>query len=328
MPAALSSVVLQSFGEYLISVTDFPWSAALAILSGIYTRWLAPKSACQARHIWVTVARGSREYSAVSIQTTHRHQSVFRVGSALRRTISVLFRNIVPFGILAVVFILPIHFLPTILGFLEFCTLNSPVVVVVLALTVYVLFTLLLSATLVYGTISELRGSRAGIGECISRGFGQLFPVVAVGLLVAVAFIGTILLFILPGMVYGLILFVNVPIAVFAGITVAVMFWAAIPAAVVERPGILASLQRSRDLTRDNRWKLFGTLVVLVVFNIGSGYILEEFLGVGVVHAPISVQFLDLLVLAFYSALFAVAYHGLRIAKDGDSAEEIAAVFD
>ena len=103
-----------------------------------------------------------------------------------------MFRNIVPFGILAVVFILPIHFLPTILGFLEFYTLNSPVVVVVLALTVYVLFTALLSATLVYGTISELRGSRAGIGECISRGFGQLFPVVAVGLLVAVASIGTI----------------------------------------------------------------------------------------------------------------------------------------
>ena len=128
----------------------------------------------------------------MSIQTTHRHQSVFRVGSALRGTISLLFRNIVPFGILAVVFILPIHFLPTILGFLEFCTLNSPVVVVVLALTVYVLFTALLSATLVYGTIRELRGSRAGIGECSSRGFGQLFPVVAVGLLVAVASIGTI----------------------------------------------------------------------------------------------------------------------------------------
>ena len=90
-------------------------------------------------------------------------------------------------------------------------------------------------------------------------------------------------------MVHGLILFVNVPIAVLAGINVAVMFWVAIPAAVVERPGILASLQRSRDLTRDNRWKLFGTLVVLVVFNIGPGYILEKFLGVGVVHAPISV---------------------------------------
>lgn len=66
-------------------------------------------------------------------------------------------------------------------------TLNSPVVAVVLALTVYVLFTLLLSATRVYGTISELKGSRAGIGECISRGFGQLFPVVAVDLLVASA---------------------------------------------------------------------------------------------------------------------------------------------
>ena len=133
-------------------------------------------------------------------------------------------------------------------------------------------------------------------------------------------------------MVCRLILFVNVPIPVFAGINVAVMFWVAIPAAVVERPGILASLQRSRDLTRDNRWKLFGTLVVLVVFNIGSGYILEEFLGVGVVHAPISVQLLDLLVQAFFSALFAVAsavaYHDLRIAKDGVSAEEIAGVFD
>ena len=210
----------------------------------------------------------------MSIQTTHRHQSVFRVGSALRRTILVLFRNIVPFGILVVVFILPIYFLPSILGFLAIYTLNPAVVAVVLALTGYVPFTLLLSATLVYGTINELRGSTAGIGECISRGFGQLFPVVAMGLIVAVAFIGTILLFSLPGMVYGLIQFVNVPIAVFAGITVAVKIWVAIPAAVVESPGILASLQRSRDLTRDNRWKLFGTLVVLVVFNIGSGYIL------------------------------------------------------
>ena len=41
---------------------------------------------------------------------------------------------------------------------------------------------------------------------------------------------------------------------------------------------------------------------------------------------------LDLLVQAFFSALFAVAsavaYHDLRIAKDGVSAEEIAGVFD
>lgn len=178
----------------------------------------------------------------------------------------------------------------------------------------------LLSATLVYGTVLELRGGRAGIFQCISRGLGSLLPVIGIGILVSlIVGLGSLLL-IIPGIIAFL------------------MLWVAIPVAVVERPGVMASLSRSRALTKGYRWPLFGLILILVILGgiisaIAGGIVgLGGFFATGEATSPFVLLAINVVVQGFSGALIAVAsavaYHDLRIAKEGVSAEQIAAVFD
>jgi hypothetical protein len=237
----------------------------------------------------------------------------FRVGIALGRTFSVLFRNIVPFGILALIFNAPVHLLPLFVDLSGYPPFGALTVGLTLG---GLLLGYLLSATLVYGTVLDLRGGRASALECVSRGLGLLLPVVGVSILVALIVALGSLLLIVPGIIAMVIL------------------WVAVPVAVVERPGIGASLSRSVMLTRGYRWHLFGLIVILMIINlaisqiIGIGFVVFSESGFSVALA----QVINLLVQAFVAALFAVAsavaYHDLRIANEGASIEQIAAVFD
>lgn len=244
----------------------------------------------------------------------------FRVGSALARSFKILFRNIVPFGLLAIIFNIPTQLISM--------RVNDPhefggeyywLFVAGLVLSALVLG-YLLSATLVYGTVLELRGGRAGVFQCISRGLGSLLPVIGVGILVSLIIgLGSMLLLI-PGVIALLMLCV------------------AIPVAVVERPGVMASLSRSRALTKGYRWPLFGLILILGILSaiisaiVGGAVGLGGFFATGEVLAPFVSLVINVIIQAFSGALLAVAsavvYHDLRIAKEGVSAEQIAAVFD
>jgi len=65
------------------------------------------------------------------------------------------------------------------------------------------------------------------------------------------------------GIMLGSLLFV-VP-----GVMLACRWTAAVPALVVERTGVLGSLGRSRDLTRNHRWSILGFLLVIALINGG-----------------------------------------------------------
>lgn len=244
----------------------------------------------------------------------------FRIGAAIKRTFVVFFRNIVPFGLLALVFNAPTQFLA-----IKYTTpevfsgdINWPVVIVAVIATI--LLGYLLSATLVYGTVMDLRGGRASIVECIVRGLGLLLPVIGVGILVTLIIAFFTCLLIIPGII------------------ALIMLWVAVPVAVVERPGIWASVTRSRELTKGYRWHLFGLILILVILSSVIGGVINGAVGFGVGFFPGSeisstvALVIHAIVQAFSSALLAVAgavaYHDLRIAKEGASAEQIAAVFD
>ena len=272
----------------------------------------------------------------MSVDSVDREPPKFRVGAALSKTFSVLFRNIVPFGILALIFNVPLLLLS------QFGTGSGtegvgmgllPQAVIGLAT---ILLSFLLSATLVYGTILELRGGRAGIVECMTRGFGLLLPVIGVGILVSLAIAVAVFVSIVPGLFFNAILVVAAPLGMIAAGVVAVMFSVAIPAAVVERPGVMASLTRSRELTKGNRWRVFGLFVLLVIINFVITGAMSLVFGVSMLTAGAEASTLliivNLLAQAFMSALFAVTtaviYHDLRIAKEGVNVEQIAAVFE
>jgi hypothetical protein len=145
-------------------------------------------------------------------------------------------------------------------------------------------------------------------------------PVVAAGFLVWLAVLGGTLLLVVPGIV------------------VMVATSVAVPAAVVERRGAVAAFRRSLELTRGSRWPLFaaGLALVVVVVLLSSLAQVAAGLLVGLVapgeRAVAVALVLSQLANALFSAIptvgIAVAYHDLRVAKEGVDAEALARVFE
>lgn len=242
--------------------------------------------------------------------------SQFRVGSVLGKSFSILFGNIVSFMALTVIIFLPLFPFVILFAWL-FDSLSAGsvdaasiiVLGVVIGLTVMFLY-LVLTATLTYATFQDLRGRRATIGKCLSNGWSRALPVLGVAVLALIAILVGSILLVIPGLI------------------VLTMLWVVIPVAVVERPGVMASLRRSSELTKGNRWRIIGIYFLMTLLSsLLSVVISLVSLGVPALEAVLGLAQFALLC-AFNSVVMAVAYHDLRVAKEGVSVEEIAAVFD
>ena len=236
----------------------------------------------------------------------------FRIGRTLSLGFAILFRNIVPFGLIALL-VVSLPFLYTV-AVDPWVLLGDDLPPGTETLTNIIASILgsFLAAAVVYGTAQDLRGRRAGTGECIGRGLAVMFPVLGVafvtGLLIGLATLALVI----PGMI------------------VATMLWVAIPAAVMEKRG-LSALSRSAELTRGYRWKVFGLIVLLYV--ILAALIVGVSLLMFLFEENITLQnALFMSVIALYYVLpgviGTVGYHELRLVKEGIGVNEIAAVFD
>ncbi len=236
----------------------------------------------------------------------------FRIGWVLSRGFAILFRNIVPFGLIALfVILLPFLYTVTVDPWVLLGE-DQPAGTDLATSLIEAVLGSFLAAAVVYGTAQDLRGQRAGTGACIGRGLAAMFPVLGVafvtGLLIGLATLALIV----PGLI------------------VATMLWVAIPAAVIEKSG-LSALPRSSQLTRDYRWKVFALIVllyvILIALIVGISLLMVLF------EANITLQnALFLSVIALYHVLpgvvSTVGYHELRRLKEGIGTREIAAVFD
>ena len=238
--------------------------------------------------------------------------SQFQAGSVMSRGFAIFFRNFVPFMLLAGLVFSPLIVYTALIDL----SLDNPNLVDAIQTWMIVVIAgsiplgMLLSATLVYGTFQQLRGQPASIGECLSYGIGRIFPVLGVALLAGLCIILGLVLLVIPGVI------------------VATMLWVAIPVAVVERPGIVASLRRSTELTSGNRWRILGILVVLNVIERVMSFIIEN----AVLENIALYLAMSLVIAAFIAAIdsviTAVGYHDLRVAKEGVDTSQIASVFD
>jgi hypothetical protein len=241
----------------------------------------------------------------------------FSVGAVLKRSFSTFFANFVPFFVLALIL-----YLPTLLyGIITFDELENgnattdPTGDIIITVISFVL-TYILVGALVYGTVQHLGGQRPSLGAIISRGMATIGPVVVIAILLSLVVSIGFLLLVVPG--------------VFLIVAYAVV----IPAAVVERAGIMGSFKRSWDLTKGFRWPVFGILLVLLVILILLGLVVGT---VGGILAFTMGSFMILAVVnyivsalsgALMSVAIAVTYHDLRVAKEGVSTAQLAAVFD
>lgn len=239
----------------------------------------------------------------------------FSVGGVLGRSFSVWLKNLVPFTLLSALVYSPliiytlVIFSDLTLKSLQTWSLVAPFLALVLGLVA--------TGAISYGTFMQLRGQSASLGKCITVGLQRLLPALAVGVVV--------------GIIVGLgFLALVVP-----GIILYCMLYVAMPAAVIERPGIGGALKRSADLTKGYKGHIFGLLFILGVIQRIVQWILET-ATVGDQARTMSDVKTYLIVTAVFivvwgalqSVASAVAYHDLRATKEGTATEELARVFE
>jgi hypothetical protein len=165
------------------------------------------------------------------------------------------------------------------------------------------------------GVLRGLRGERVRIAEMLRSGLARIgvvvFTSIGVGLLVL---LGTLLL-------------------VVPGIVAAVGLWVAVPAAVVERElGSTGALRRSWRLTEGTRLAIF--LVALVMWlTVLGGLSLAVAVasaagGVLPATAALGTEIVSMVLTSLLATSSAVAYHDLRVAREGVATADLVKVFE
>lgn len=268
----------------------------------------------------------------------------FSAGPILGQTFSIFLRNIVPFGIISMVVVLPItfaiyyFFANNLLAELppDARKLNLEAAVsgmsLVMAAVVSAPFA---TAALTYGVFQEMRKREGTILDCLRVGLSSVLPVLGV----VIAQIGVIILAMIACVLAGIVLVMVLP-PMLGGIGVAalvlgvlaylfVVFAVSVPAAVEERPGIFEALRRSAYLTAGHRRSVLGVLFVLGLLNQGVGYLLEK-----AFSDPLSRDYLtavagtQLVLTGLSATAAAVMYYKLRGADESVAVEDIVSVFD
>jgi hypothetical protein len=241
-----------------------------------------------------------------------------QVGPVLSRSFSVWLRHFFPFMLMAVIFYAPMALY---LGLLLVVG-ASPEAFKAFSLVerlFSIILGLALSGAVTYGVFQHLRGQPADTGDILRAGLRHLFPVWGVSIYAGI----------LTGI--GLILLI-VP-----GLMLMCRYYVAVPVAVVEDPGASNALSRSTELTEGSRWPIFGLVLILGVISIGTallgGFVLAIFAegtatGRAEALQEVAVTVLTLPAAVLQAVAAAVAYHDLRIGREGADVEELVKVFD
>jgi MFS family permease len=233
----------------------------------------------------------------------------FRIGDVFSKSATLLSRNFLIFFLVAVVAGLP-RLLWT--GVEGQSPNDFPWGRFSIGLILFLVLNTLAQAVILYGAFQAMRGRPVNLGECLRVGLGRFFPIIGLVICAYLAIWVGLLLFIVPGMILGIMWYVGTPVC------------------VVEQKGPLASLGRSSELTKGHRWKIFGMVVLLIVVAAIVGGIIGALLGL--TGSPVLVSLGTLAWTgawgAFYAIFGVVTYHDLRVAKEGVDTDQIASVFD
>jgi hypothetical protein len=257
----------------------------------------------------------------------------FRIGACLSKSISAFFKNFISFNILGLVIMVPgVVIIALLFGgtFLSLLTydpaLGGPPPDIgsgfaagfISVFFIFFALQYLLTGAIVYSSVQYLNGARPSLVAALGQMFRRIVPVILVAIVSAIlVWIGLILL-IVPGII------------------IAMMLCMAIPVVMVEGPGVFASLSRSRALTKGYRWHIFGTFLVALIATTIVTMLLGVVIGIvtifmgelGATIGTFANLALQLFTTVFLAVVLAVAYHDLRVAKEGVSTAQLAAVFD
>ena len=245
------------------------------------------------------------------------------IGRVIQDLIAVLRRNFVPFFMLSAI----LTGIPAvILGIVRMSSARAVGAVGVggigqalLAGLVGLVTGLILQGALIHGTVSDMNGKRPTVPQSLSVGLNNFLPLFAVGLLAGLAIVIGVILLIVPG------------------IMIAVAWCVAAPALVAERRDVMDTFGRSAELTRGNRWRIFGLFVIYGIAAAIFEAVISAIAGVAFFASPgaslavmsVVIQPLLSIITSMVGATAAaVLYVELRRVREGVGPEAIAAVFD
>lgn len=243
----------------------------------------------------------------------------FEIGRVIERTFGVIGANFPTLGGLA----LALSSLPQMV-----MVLASPAnaigtpqysAVMMLGSFVYVIASFVLQAAVVHASVIDLNGGKPSFGDSLRVGLANFFPVLGISIVLTIA-VG-----------FGMVLLI-VP-----GVMMAVAWMVAVPVRVMEKKGVFASIGRSAQLTRGNRWPIFGLLFVFVLivmlFSVFTGILTVALGGLTGGGASLILRALFGPIVNGLGSMIgasgiAAIYYELRSRKEGVAPEELAAVFD
>jgi hypothetical protein len=228
----------------------------------------------------------------------------FRIGSVLNRTWSVFSRNFLAFFV-----VMAIASLPDVL----LSNAGESRSLVILGAFVSDVMRRLGQAVVLYSAFQDMRGNRVSITQSFQVGMRRFFPIVGLAIGAALLTMLATALFIIPGIIVFLMLFVATPVC------------------VVEQLGPFASMERSSQLTRGHRWKIFGMLLLMLlptIIIVGAFELIAELADGGFILSAASALIWNAIMGSVYAMLVIATYHELRVIKEGVDTEQIAAVFE
>lgn len=122
--------------------------------------------------------------------------------------------------------------------------------------------TSILQGALIYATVQDLNGQKPSVGESLATGLRNFLPLIGLTILMVLGLAVGFMLLIVPGLML-------------------LCAWCvATPALVADRAGIIGAFGRSAELTRGNRWSIFGLLVIIWIISIVLGTIYNAAIGI------------------------------------------------
>ena len=253
----------------------------------------------------------------------------FDFGRVVQRTFRVIADNSVPFLVAALVLVS----LPAFVGALFGLTLGTAMgftFATYAGALVAGIGGAILQGAVVFAAINKLNGRSYATGEILRAGLRFALPLIGLAIVSFAGFFLGFLLLVVPGLI------------------LCTMWSVAAPSLITEKRGVFASLQRSRDLTRGNRWSIFGLLVIYFILSLvvstiaqalgfasGTTATLAARMGGAVAPLTPGVVFSTLLTAlanGFQSLLAAAGaaslYYELRSTKEGLAPDQLASVFD
>jgi tellurite resistance protein TehA-like permease len=222
----------------------------------------------------------------------------FRIGAVLRTGFRVWKQNLIPFTLISVLIYAPAFVLRFLLASEDWELYMLPL---------GLLLDTTIAATITYGVVMDLHGTRPTYRDCVTTGFAQLLPVVGVVFVSMLAIIGGLFLLIVPGVIATLMLYVVVPVA------------------IIEKPGVMASLRRSRELTHGHKGELFAIVLVVSLVSVGLFNLVDDSIRHDV--AAFVLVGIEAILGSLSAVMAAVAYTALRHDKEGTRVPELAAAF-